>query len=96
MWALLPAGTLLVYAYGDSWAAGVAGGTMVLALVLRSTVSLSLAVLAGVGVGVLTGLALMAFSAEYLNQMVAYFGEFLGTLEQQLSQGWAGGGIAQA
>ncbi|MDE0930092.1 MAG: hypothetical protein OSA77_05355 [Halioglobus sp.] len=85
MWALLPAGTLL-YAYGDSGPMTLLVGTMVLALVLRSTVSLSLAVLAGVGVGVLTGLALMAFSAEYLNQMVAFFGEFLGALEEQLSK----------
>ncbi len=85
MWALLPAGTLL-YAYGDSGPMTLLVGTMVLALVLRSTVSLSLAVLAGVGVGVLTGLALMAFSAEYLNQMVAFFSEFLGALEEQLSK----------
>ena len=85
MWALLPAGTLL-YAYGDSGPLALLVGTMVLALVLRTTVSLSLAVLAGVGVGVVTGLALMAFSAEYLEQMVAFFGEFLGTLEQQLSK----------
>ena len=85
MWALLPAGTLL-YAYGDSGPMTLLVGTMVLALVLRSTVSLSLAVLAGVGVGVLTGLALMAFSAEYLNQMVAFFSEFLGALEEQLSE----------
>ncbi|MDG2270792.1 MAG: hypothetical protein P8L39_00725 [Halioglobus sp.] len=85
LWALLPAGTLL-YVYGDSGPLGLLVGTMVLALVLRTTVSLSLAVLAAVGVGVVTGLALMAFAAEYLAQMVAFFGEFLGSLEQQLSK----------
>jgi hypothetical protein len=84
MWALLPAGTLL-YAYGDSGPLALLAGTMVLAMVLRSTVSLSLAVLAGVGVGAVTGLAMMAFSGEYLDQIAAFFGEFLGTLEQQLS-----------
>jgi hypothetical protein len=86
MWALLPAGTLM-YAFGDSGPLGLLVGTLVLALVLRITVSLPLAVLAGVGVGAATGLALMAFSAEYLDQMAAYFGELLVSLEQQLSQG---------
>jgi hypothetical protein len=85
MWALLPAGTLL-YAYGDSGPLAMLVGTMFLAIVLRSTVSLSLAVLAGVGVGVVTGLALAVFSGEYLGQMVTFFGEFLATLEQQLAE----------
>ncbi len=86
MWALLPAGTLL-YLYGDSGPLALLTGTLVLALVLRTTVNLSWAVLAGVGVGAVAGLSMVAFSGAYLDQMVAYFGEFLGTLEQQLSQG---------
>jgi hypothetical protein len=86
MWALLPAGTLL-YTFGDSGPLALLVGTMVLALVLRATVNLPLAVLAGVGVGAATGLAMMAFSGAYLDQMVAYFGEFLSNLEQQLSKG---------
>ena len=86
MWALLPAGTLL-YLYGDSGPLALLAGTMVLALVLRATVDLSLAVLAGVGVGAVAGLSLVAFSGAYLDQMVAYFGEFLGTMEQRLSAG---------
>ncbi len=86
MWAVLPAGTLL-YAFGDSGPLALLVGTMVLALVLRSTVNLPLAVLAGVGVGAATGLAMMAFSGEYLDQLVAYFGEFLAGLEQQWSKG---------
>ena len=85
MWALLPAGTLL-YAYGDSGPMTLLVGTMALALVLRSTVSLSLSILAGVGVGILIGLVLIAFSAESLSQLVAFFGEFLGGLEEQLSK----------
>ncbi len=85
MWALLPAGTLL-YVSGDSGPLALLVGTMALAIVLRSTVNLSLSVLAGVGIGVSTGLVLMAFATEYLNQMVAFFGEFLITLEEQLSQ----------
>jgi len=86
MWALLPSGTLF-YTFGDSGPLALLAGTMVLALVLRTTVNLPLAVMAGVGVGAVTGLAMLAFSAAYLDQMVAYFGEFLGTLEQQLSKG---------
>ena len=86
MWALLPAGTLL-YLYGDSGPLALLAGTMALALVLRATVNLSLAVLAGVGVGAVAGLSLVAFSGAYLDQMVAYFGEFLGTMEQRLSAG---------
>jgi hypothetical protein len=59
----------------------------VLAIVLRTTVSLPLAVLAGVGVGLVAGLAMVAFGGVYLDQVVAYFGEFLASMEQQLSQG---------
>jgi hypothetical protein len=86
MWALLPAGTLL-YLYGDSGPLALLVGTQVLALVLRATVNLPLAVLAGVGVGAVTGLSMVAFSGAYLDQMVAYFGEFIGTMEQRLSEG---------
>jgi hypothetical protein len=86
MWALLPSGTLL-YLFGDSGPLALLAGTMVLALVLRTTVNLPLAILSAVGVGAVTGLALIAFSGAYLDEMVAYFSEFLVSLEQQLSQG---------
>jgi len=86
VWALLPAGTML-YAFGDSGPLALLVGTMVLATVLRSSVSLPLAVLASVGVGLVTGLLVMALGGQYLEQIVAYFGEFLATVEQQLSQG---------
>ena len=86
LWALLPAGTLL-YVFGDSGPLTLLAGTMFLALVLRNTVSLSLAILASVAVGGVSGLGLVAFGGEYLDQVVVYFGEFLATLEQQLSQG---------
>jgi hypothetical protein len=85
-WALLPAGTL-VYIAADSGPLTLLVGTAVLAAVLRTTVNLPLTLLACVPVGMLTGLALVAFGAEQLEQIVAYFGEFLATLEQQLSQG---------
>ena len=86
LWALLPAGTLL-YVFGDSGPLALLAGTMALAVVLRSTVSLSSAVLASVAVGAVTGLGLVSFGGQNLEQIVAYFGEFLATLEQQLSQG---------
>lgn len=86
LWALLPAGTL-AYVLGDSGPLALLTGTMMLALVLRSTVSLPLAVLAAIGVGLSTGLMLLTVSSEYLGQLVTYFGEVLGSLEQQLSAG---------
>lgn len=86
MWALLPAGALLV-AFGDSGPLTLLLGTMTLAVILRLTVNLPLAVLASVAIGGLTGLALVAFAGESLEQIVAYFGELLATLEGQLSQG---------
>lgn len=86
MWALLPAGTL-VYLFGDSGPLLLLAGTTALALVLRTTVNLSVAVLSSVLVGVVTGLGLIAFSGAYLDQMVAYFSEFLASMEEQLSQG---------
>ncbi len=85
-WALLPSGALL-YAYGDSGPLALLVGTTILAMVLRATVSLPLAVLACVPVGALTGLGLVVYGGEYLDQVVTVFGQFLGTLEQQLSSG---------
>ena len=85
-WALLPSGALL-YAYGDSGPLTMLVGTTVLAMVLRSTVSLPAAVLASIPVGAVTGLALVAFGGQYLQQIVDVFGQFLAAMEQQLSQG---------
>jgi hypothetical protein len=85
-WALLPSGALL-YAYGDSGPLTLLVGTTLLAVVLRSTVNLPLALLVCVPVGALTGLGLVAFGGEYLDQIVTVFGQFLGTMEEQLSQG---------
>jgi hypothetical protein len=86
MWALLPTGALL-YTYGDSGPLALLASTMVLALVLRSTVSLSLAVLSAVGTGVVTGLVLVVFTPAYLDQIAALFGDLLTSWEQRLAQG---------
>jgi hypothetical protein len=85
-WALLPSGAVL-YAYGDSGPLSLLLGTALLAAVLRSTVSLPLALLTSVPVGVLTGLGLTTFGGAYLDQIVQAFGQFMASMEQQLSQG---------
>lgn len=84
LWALLPSGALL-YLTGDSGPLALLLGTMALATVLRVTVSLPLAVLASVAVGGVAGVMAMTVGGQYLDQMVALFGEFLAQLEQQLS-----------
>jgi hypothetical protein len=84
-WALLPAGSM-VYLYGDGGPLSLLLAVMVLALVLRTTVNLPLAVLLCVPVGAVTGLVLVVFAGAYLDQIATYFGEFLAGLEQQLSQ----------
>jgi hypothetical protein len=86
LWGVLPAGAL-AYVVGDSGPLALLLATAVLAGVLRTTVSLPLAVLSSVAVGALTGLGMMAFGGAHLEQVVNYFGEFLASLEQQLSQG---------
>ena len=88
-WALLPAGTLIVI-FGDSGPLATLVGTAVLATILRSTMSLSLTMLASVVLGGLTGIAIIAFGAEALEQMVVFFAEFLTTLEQQIDTGGEG------
>lgn len=84
LWALLPAGAL-VLAYGDSGPLALLTGTTVLALVLRATVNLPLALLASVLVGAAAGLGMLAFGGDYLAQLVALFGDFLADMERQLS-----------
>ena len=85
-WALLPSGALL-YAYGDSGPLTLLVGTTVLAMVLRLTVNLPIALLASIPVGAVTGLGLVVFGGEHLQQVVDAFSQLLGTMEQQLSQG---------
>ncbi len=91
-WGLLPAGALVVW-YGDASSLALLLGVMILALVLRTTVSLSLAVLAGAGVGLLTGALLLLFSGAMLDQLVAAFDSFLASMEQQLSEAEGGADV---
>ena len=86
VWAMLPAGVLL-YVYGDSGPLTLLAGALLLAVVLRQTVSLPLTVLCSVVVGLVTGLGIMAFGGAYLDQLVALFSDFLGNLEQRIPKG---------
>ncbi len=83
-WALLPA-LAVAYAYGDGGPLSLLVGTAALAMVLRTTVNLPLALLGSVAVGAVTGLSLLALAGGYLEQVVAVFGDFLASLEQQMS-----------
>lgn len=86
LWALLPAGTLLMF-FGDSGPLMNLIGTAILAVVLRTTVSLPVTLVASAAIGVVTGLAMVTFGADALSQMEVLLTEFLGNLEQQLSSG---------
>lgn len=84
LWAVLPAGALML-AFGDSGPLALLLGTGALALVLRLTVSLPLAILASVPVGLVTGWAVAVFGGPVLEQMLLFFDQFLGSLEQQMA-----------
>jgi len=84
LWALLPA-AVLFYTTGDSSPMALLIGTAVLAMVLRETVNLPLAVLTSMAVGAVAGGVMLSVGDAYLEQMVALFGEFLASMERQLS-----------
>lgn len=88
MWAMLPAGVLAI-SFGDSGPALLLLGATALAMVLRSSVSLTLTILASVAVGSATAVCMLAFGDAMLDQMVAFFGDFLASMEEQLSAGAA-------
>jgi hypothetical protein len=89
MWALLPAGALLLYAT-DSGPLALLVGTTALALVLRVTMSLALTVLASAAVGLVTALGVWLFAGAMLEQLVQLVGDFLATMERQLAVEGAG------
>lgn len=83
LWAILPAGAVLAMS-GDSGPLSLLVGTTALALVLRATVSLPMAVLMVVPVGLATGALTLALGGPLLDQVVAFFDQFLASLEQQM------------
>lgn len=84
-WSVLPAGTWF-YAFGDGGPLTLLLGAAALAAVLRSTVSLPLALLASIPVGVVSGLMMLAFGGDYLDQLVMLFSDFQVSMEQQLAE----------
>ena len=83
LWALLPA-VLAAWISGDSGSILLLLGTFFLAVVLRYSVSLPLAMIASVAVGAVSGLSLLAFSNAFLAEVVAVFGEVLTQLEASI------------
>ncbi len=89
-WAILPAGAvMLVYGQGGPFALLVC--TTLMAVTLRLSVSLPLAILAAVPLAALTGLALLLFGQQVLADLVGFFDQFLADFEQRLA---ASGGTA--
>ena len=84
MWAVFPAAAVLAMT-GDSGPLSLLVGTTVLAVVLRVSVSLPLAVLAAVPVGLATGALTLALGGPLLDQVVAFFDQFLTSVEQQMA-----------
>ena len=85
-WALLPA-FLAAWASGDIGGIVLLLGTYVVAVVLRTTVSLALALLVAAAVGLLSGAGLLFFSGEFLEQLVVLFDGFIAELENSLPAG---------
>ena len=85
LWALLPA-VVLTAMTGDMGSVMLLLGAYGLAVVLRETVNLSLAVMASVPLAVLSGLALTLLNGTFLEELVATFNQALAQLEQDLSQ----------
>ena len=74
---------------GDTGSVLLLLGTFSLAVILRESVSLSLAVMASVPLALLGGAALTLFNGVFLQELVATFNQALAQLEQELAQGEA-------
>ena len=88
LWAILPA-IMIAAISGDTGSVLLLLGTFSLAVILRESVSLSLAVMASVPLALLGGAALTLFNGVFLQELVATFNQALAQLEQELAQGEA-------
>jgi hypothetical protein len=88
-WALLPA-AVLTWITGDAGSLLLLAGTYGVALILRESVSLSLAVLATVPMAVASGVILVTLNEAFLQSLVTMFNEALGGLSQELEREGAG------
>ncbi len=86
IWALLPAGFLLVQ-FGDMGPVSLLLGTAALAVALRWTVSWPLTLLASVGVGAITGIVLLMFSGVFLEDLAAMFAKVFENLQANMPEG---------
>ncbi|HUH36823.1 MAG TPA: hypothetical protein VL027_02650 [Spongiibacteraceae bacterium] len=86
LWALLPAGVIAAVG-NDIGPVGTLVTTVVMALVLRNTVSWPSTLLAGVVVAVLFGFALQVLGADYLAGLRALFDELFTQMRSQLDDG---------
>lgn len=84
-WAILPAAFLLGV-FGDVGPLGLILGTTALAVTLRWTVSWQLTLCASSLVGIITGVGMLLFGDNYLQQLEAFFASFFENLQQQLSE----------
>ena len=85
LWAFLPAAVITAMT-GDTGSAMLLLGTYGLAVVLRESVNLSLAVMASVPLAMLSGLALTLLNGVFLEDLVATFNQALAQLEEDLQQ----------
>lgn len=81
MWASLPA-IVVTRMSGDTTPLALLLGTFALAVVLRLSVSLALAVVASAVVGVVTGLLTLTFGGAMLEQLAAVFADFVRALQE--------------
>ena len=85
LWAILPA-IIIAAISGDTGSVLLLLGTFSLAVILRESVSLSLAVMASVPLALLGGAALTLFNGVFLQELVATFNQALAQFEQELAQ----------
>ena len=85
LWALLPA-VIITAMTGDTGSVMLLTGAFGLAVILRETVNLSLAVMASVPLAVLSGLALTVLNGPFLEELITTFNQALAQLEQDLQQ----------
>ena len=88
LWAILPA-IIIAAISGDTGSVLLLLGTFSLAVILRESVSLSLAVMASVPLALLGGAALTLCNGVFLQELVATFNQALAQFEQELVEGEA-------
>ncbi len=84
LWAMLPAAIVAAMS-GDMGSVMLLLVAFCLSVILRETVSLSLALIASVPLAMLGGLALIALNGPFLEDLVATFNEALRQLEQDMT-----------